>query len=236
MNSRLSRNAREGFVGVVADSVTLAGELIIPAGATGIVVVVGRCRPSHPDQPSLTQQLRQAGLATLTLDWLTPDELAIDRRTQQFRFGVVWLAHRLQAVTTWLAQHPDTRHLKITYLGIDTGGAAALTAAATVSTPIEAIVARGCWLALSAELLTHIQAPTLLIVGAADLPTLCTNQDALTHLQTEARLELVPEATHDFREQGALQEVIWLTSQWFIQHLPDPQNVGSEAFRKGVKL
>ncbi len=237
MNNRLPRNTGEGFVSVVADSVTLAGELIIPTAATGIVVVVeGRCRPiSHPSQPSLTQQLRQAGLATLTLDWLTPDELAIDRRTHQFRFGVGWLARRLQTVTTWLAQHPHTRHLKITYLGIDTGGAAALTAAATVATPIEAIVARGCWLALSAELLTHIQSPTLLIVGAADLSALCTNQDALAHLQTEARLELIPQATHDFREQGALQEVIWLASQWFIQHLPDPQQPRSPSARSEVE-
>lgn len=231
MDSRSPRAAGEGFVSVIADSVTLAGELMIPAAATGVVVVVeGRCRQfPNPAEPSLTQQLRQAGLATLTLDWLTPDELAIDRRTRQFRFGVSWLARRLQAITTWLTQHPATRHLKVAYMGVDTGGAAALTAAATTNTSVSAIVARGSWLSLPGDLLAQIQAPTLLIVGAADLPSLCTNQDALMHLQTEARLELIPDATHQFREQGALQEVIWLANQWFIQHLPDSQPTRSPA-------
>lgn len=231
MDSRSPRTAGEGFVRVVAGSVTLAGELMIPAAATGIVVVVeGRCRPiPQLTQPSLTQQFWQAGLATLTLDWLTPDEIAIDRRTHYFRFGVDWLAHRLQEVTVWLTQHPATRHLKVAYLGTDTGGAAAITAAATTATPIAAIVARGSWLTLTADLLGRVQAPTLLIVGAADLPTLCTNQDAVMHLQAEARLELVPEATHQFREPGALQEVIWLASQWFVEHLPNSYSSRSPA-------
>jgi pimeloyl-ACP methyl ester carboxylesterase len=67
--------------------------------------------------------------------------------------------------------------------------------------------------------LARVQAPTLLIVGGHDYPVIEMNQEALAHLQTEKRLEIVPRATHLFEEDGALEQVAVLAREWFIQHL-----------------
>jgi hypothetical protein len=44
------------------------------------------------------------------------------------------------------------------------------------------------------------------------------NQDAMKHLRTEVRLEIVPGATHPLEEPGALDEVTRLARGWFTRH------------------
>jgi putative phosphoribosyl transferase len=65
----------------------------------------------------------------------------------------------------------------------------------------------------------RVTAPTLLIVGGDDVEVLRLNQDALAALPGEARLEVVPGATHLFEEPGALEQVARLARDWFLQHL-----------------
>jgi len=64
-----------------------------------------------------------------------------------------------------------------------------------------------------------VAAPTLLIVGGEDREVIELNQRAMTHIQAEARLEIVPGATHLFEEPGALDRVAALAGEWFEQHL-----------------
>jgi len=45
------------------------------------------------------------------------------------------------------------------------------------------------------------------------------NRTALAALRCEARLEIVPGATHLFEEPGALEAVARLATAWFQQHL-----------------
>jgi alpha-beta hydrolase superfamily lysophospholipase len=71
-------------------------------------------------------------------------------------------------------------------------------------------------------MLSRVKAPTLLIVGGKDTLVIEMNQEAMEHLQTEKKLEIVAGATHLFEESGALEEVARLASQWFDRHLSDP--------------
>ena len=71
-----------------------------------------------------------------------------------------------------------------------------------------------------AALLPKVQAPTLLIVGGADTEVLKLNRKALKVLSCEARLDVVPGATHLFEEAGALDKVTTLAADWFLQHRP----------------
>jgi putative phosphoribosyl transferase len=64
-----------------------------------------------------------------------------------------------------------------------------------------------------------VTAPTLLIVGGNDVDVLRLNRQALTALAGEARLEIVPGATHLFEEPGALERVAGLARDWFVLHL-----------------
>ena len=199
----------------------LAGDLRVPPSATGIVLFAhgsGSSRFSSRNR-FVARLLEQAGFATLLLDLLTPEEEQADLPTGHFRFDIELLAGRLVQATEWLTADPETRALPIGYFGASTGAAAALVAAATLPEKINAVVSRGGRPDLAAQKLAHVQAPTLLIVGSRDEPVLRLNEDALTHLNSVKKLEIVPRATHLFEEPGALEEVARLASGWFEQYL-----------------
>ena len=160
--------------------------------------------------------LRQAGLATLLLDLLQPEEEA-DRAGV---FDVPLLADRLLGATNWVRQQAETAQLPIGIFGASTGGGAALVAAAHAGDQIAAIVSRGGRPDLAGASLAHVRAPTLLIVGGLDLAVIDLNRQALAQLPGEKELVIVPGAGHLFEEPGALDQVLGLAIAWFIEHLP----------------
>jgi dienelactone hydrolase len=167
----------------------------------------------------VAQALREVGLATLLIDLLTADEEAVDLRTGRLRFDVHLLAGRLVGATDWLGKNPETLGLKVGYFGASTGAGAALVAATERPRAVGAIVSRGGRPDLAGPALPRVQAPTLLIVGGNDTPVIRMNQEALAQLRVEAKLEIVPGATHLFEEPGALDVVARLAREWFRRHL-----------------
>ena len=75
---------------------------------------------------------------------------------------------------------------------------------------------------LVSPVLAKVQAPTLLIVGAEDFLGVGMSEDAIAQLQTERQLEIVPGATHSFKETGALDTVAQLASDWFSRLGSEP--------------
>ena len=84
--------------------------------------------------------LRQAKLATLLVDLLTPEESAIALRTKHF--DIELLAARLVEVTDWLRRSSEARNLGLGYFGVDAGSAAVMLAATQRSADVGAIVSR----------------------------------------------------------------------------------------------
>jgi len=200
-------------------TVRLLGDLVIPAGATGIVIFAhgsGSSRRS-PRNRSVAQALNDAGLGTLLFDLLTIDE-ELDRSNV---FDIDLLASRLVGTTTWLHRQPGTHDLRMGYFGASTGAAAALMAAAELGGGISAVVSRGGRPDLVGPRLADVIAPTLLIVGGNDRTVLQLNREARGMLRCPSELEVIPGATHLFEEPGALERVSSLASGWFTRHL-DP--------------
>jgi putative phosphoribosyl transferase len=221
MDRTLTQNPHERLVLVTAGEVKLEGNLVIPDGATGVVLFAhgsGSSRHS-PRNRFVAGVLQQAGLATLLIDLLTPEEEEIDLRTRHLRFDIGLLASRLVGATDWLAHNPDTQHLKVGYFGASTGAGAALVAAAERPEAVQAIVSRGGRPDLAGSALPHVKAPTLLIVGGYDMPVIAMNEDALAQLRSPKRLEIIPKATHLFEEPGTLAAVAQLASEWFTHYL-----------------
>jgi dienelactone hydrolase len=221
MNLSIPSTSIERQVQVTAASATLEGNLALPPGTQGIVAFAhgsGSSRHS-PRNRYVAQVLQEAGLATLLFDLLTLAEEAIDVRTRQLRFDIGLLTERLIGATDWLSQHHETRDLRIGYFGSSTGAAATLMAAAERPEAVGAVVSRGGRPDLAAPSLLRVRAPTLLIVGGADVPVIRMNQMALDQLQVEKRLAIVSGATHLFEEPGALEQVARLASEWFRRHL-----------------
>ena len=150
---------------------------------------------------------------------LTPEEEALDLYTREHRFNIGLLAERLVQATNWATQQEQTRDLRIGYFGSSTGGAAALVAAAQLSQGIGAVVSRGGRPDLAGDALPKVHAPTLLIVGGNDDIVIELNEMARDQMRCEAKLVIVPGATHLFEEQGALEQVAKFASDWFVLHL-----------------
>jgi pimeloyl-ACP methyl ester carboxylesterase len=191
----------------------LAGELSVPNGALGAVVFAhgsGSSRAS-PRNAMVAGVLQRSGLATL--DLLTNVE-ARDRRNV---FDVDLLAERLADATGWLRRRLPA--LPAGFFGASTGAAAALVAAAARD-DISAVVSRGGRPDLAGQRLPEVRAPTLLIVGGADLQVLELNRSAARRLGGPADVEVVSGATHLFEEAGALERAAELARDWFLRWLP----------------
>jgi putative phosphoribosyl transferase len=209
----------QGEVRIRADATRLPGTLTVPQDPVGLVVFAhgsGSSRHS-PRNVAVARALNARGLATLLFDLLDERE-ATDRGNV---FDIELLADRLVAATAWAEAQRQTRDLRIGYFGASTGAAAALVAAAGRPT-VAAVVSRGGRPDLAGELLRHVSAPTLLIVGGRDTPVVELNRRALDQLSGGRRLEIVPGATHLFAEPGALERVAGLAGDWFTTHLPRP--------------
>jgi putative phosphoribosyl transferase len=200
-----------------AGAVQLAGYLTVPENAPGVVLFAhgsGSSRHS-PRNRYVATVLNEAGLGTLLLDLLTPEEEA-DRANV---FDVELLARRLADVTGWLRTRPRAGQAAIGYFGASTGAAAALWAAAEPGADIAAVVSRGGRPDLAGPRLGAVTAPTLLIVGGLDTLVLDLNRDAQARLRCENELAVVPGATHLFEEPGTLAAAAALARDWFVRHL-----------------
>src|SRR5438270_1733542 len=210
-------------MGGVADSIEidirpqrLKGLLGVPADATGLVIFAhgsgsGRFSPRNN---RVAAGLRDAGLATLLLDLLTPEE----ERDRANVFDIPLLASRLSHATDWSLAADEIRHLPIGYFGASTGAAAALVAAAAPRSPVRAIVSRGGRPDLAGAVLPRVTAPTLLIVGGLDTQVVELNRMAYDRLRTAKELVIVPGGGHLFEEPGTLDVVQNHAMSWFRRH------------------
>jgi len=202
-------------------SVTLDGELAVPENAEGLVIFAhgsGSSRHS-PRNQFVAEQLRKAGLGTLLLDLLTPEEGREEAASAHLRFNIGLLTQRLACAAHWVADEDEARHLRLGFFGSSTGAAAALVAAADLGKSIGAVVSRGGRPDLAGNALLRLDAPTLLIVGERDEVVLELNEEAFAMLDCEKILTVVPRATHLFEEPGALENVAKLAADWFLEHL-----------------
>lgn len=208
-------------VGVRVGEATLEGDLGLVEAARGVVLFAhgsGSSRKS-PRNRQVADTLREAGLGTLLIDLLTRAEEIIDMQTAELRFDIGLLAGRLIGATDWLQSSTRTAGLPIGYFGASTGAAAALVAATERPDAVSAIVSRGGRPDLAEGALELVRAPTLLIVGGADVGVIELNREAYDRLEVEKELAIVPGATHLFEEPGALEEVARLAGDWFVGHM-----------------
>jgi len=223
VNTTFLHNVEEKIVSIELDSTHLEAEIVLPRSCQGIVVFVhssGIGRYSTRNR-YLAHMLRQtAGLGTVQIDLLTPQEEAIDLRSRHCSSNVKLLSTRLIGAANWLVNNPLTSDLKIGYFGEQTGGGAALLAAAENPDLVGAVVSCSGQTCLTSSVLSNLQTPTLLIVGENDLPTIATNEDTLKLIKTSKKeLSIIQNASRQFKEPGAFEEVARLSSLWFEKYL-----------------
>jgi len=201
--------------------VDLQADVAEPVSGGGTVVFAhgsGSSRLS-PRNRAVAQELQRAGLGTILVDLLTASEERVDAITAELRFDVDLLAERLGGVIDWTVGRDRSGEPAIGLFGASTGAGAALVAARRRPDAVHAIVSRGGRPDLAGDALRSVHQPTLLIVGGRDTVVIEMNRRAISQLSGEARLEIVPGASHLFEEPGTLEQVAQLARDWFVDHL-----------------
>ena len=210
----------ETDVRIPTEGVMLEGTLAAVENARGVVLFAHGSGSSRfsPRNRFVAGVLHDHGFATLLLDLLTRDEERVDAYTAHLRFDVFMLARRLVAAVDWLTQAPGTAGLPIGCFGASTGAASALITAAERSAEVTSVVSRGGRPDLAGSALARVRAPTLLLVGGADVEVIELNRRAMAQMRAEVRLEIVPGATHLFEEPGTLEIVAAPAAEWFTRY------------------
>jgi dienelactone hydrolase len=211
-------SARSRPVVLPVAGVELAGDLVMPPAARGLVLFAhgsGSSRFSSRNR-FVAGVLQRAGLATLLFDLLTADEERRDRVDAALRFDIELLSERLSGAVDWTEQQPELRGLPLGLFGASTGAAAALNAAAARPDAVRAVVSRGGRPDLATAALPKVRCPVLLIVGGHDPQVLQLNRQAAAALRAPQALEVVPGASHLFEEPGTLAAAAGLARDWFL--------------------
>lgn len=228
-------------VSVPARGALLAGDLVVPASASAVVVFAhgsGSSRHS-PRNRYVAGRLRDLGFGTLLMDLLTEREEEVDAATGEHRFDIGLLAGRLVAAVDWLGKHSTTAVLPIGLFGASTGAAAALVAAAERPERVRSVVSRGGRPDLAEEALGRVRAPVLLVVGGQDHEVLRLNGAAAQRLPGPNRIHVVPGAGHLFQEVGALEEAADAAGEWFLRTVHpfyQEERQGPEGRRGGMRF
>src|SRR5262245_11021434 len=201
---------------IPAGSVTLDGELDVPSNPEGLVILAqGGGSRHNPRHQRVAALLRKAGLGTLLLDLLTAEEEESDLECSHLRLNMGLLTQRLVCAAHWVAEEDEARQLRLGFFGSNTGGGAALVAAADLGRTIGAVVSRNGRPDLAGNALRRVRSPTLLIVGENDQAVLGFNEEAFEMLACPKALNVIPGSMHLSEEPGALEETARLAADWF---------------------
>ena len=202
---------------IPAGNVWLPGTLCWPEHPSGIVVFAHDTGSGQfcPRDRCIATRMCHEGLATLHFDLLTPREAGSPARA----FDVALLARRIRAAAGWLATLPELKGLGVGVLGVGTGAAAALVAAAEAPDAFKALVLVEGRTDLAEYTWPIIAPPTLLIVGRRDLEALIFGREARDRLPCPNRLIEIPGATHGLGERGALEHAAACATEWFVHYL-----------------
>ncbi|WP_395741740.1 dienelactone hydrolase family protein [Prosthecobacter sp.] len=198
----------------------LEGSLQIPPHARGVVVLVhgkgGGSRGAR--MQALARAMVEAGMAVLLLDFTA-------RPGQESAADVNLLADGIICATWWLATEALSTSLKIGFLGMNSGGAAAQIAAARMGGVVSAVVCIGGFPGVPAAR-PERKAPALHIAGEHDARASATSR--LSRQENAARGDqwcVIPHVTHLLETPRSLQIASRLSVDWLRCHLTGPEHL-----------
>lgn len=236
--SNQKAGGNEQRVVVSGGSVLLNGIMSRPVGAAVMIVFpyVGIASNEHITDAlePLARVCQQAGMGTLLVNLLTPEDEELDRLTGFFHENTSVLHQRVMGIANWLIERAEPGGMSMGYVGAGVGGAAILAAADARPDAINAIVAIAPRIDLVRSHLPGVVAPTLLIAGEQDTTAVETGRQALGELMSDTRLHSVLRAkelgitnrleimrgiANVLEDEQALQTVGQQAIDWFKKYL-----------------
>jgi putative phosphoribosyl transferase len=188
----LTTHDEETTLQVHAHGSILNGALVLPKPSQHLIIFVqahGSCQ-LNPRNRYLAHILHQQGFATLLLDLLPIEDQCISSRGECLHYDVSTLAMRLTQVTDYLTAADETRHLKISYLGLPDGGEVAMIAATERPETISSTILLGCEMTHLLRVLPHLKMPTLLLLRDEHMQEVAQYQKALVEVNPDHNLPI----------------------------------------------
>ncbi len=205
----------------------LEGNLVIPDNSIGFVIFAhgsGSSKKSTRNQ-LVSQKFNENSIGTLLFDLLTKEEQESDTRLENIvsqvpggtfnKFNILLLTQRLSIVTRWVMDFLKDCNLELAFFASSTGAAAALTCATKFN--IRSIVIRsGRSDLITNDQLSQIVTSCLFIVGGKEKTLIKINKKTIKDLRNAVKKQLitVPKASHMFEEEGAMERVANVSTEW----------------------
>ena len=218
----------------------IEGNLTIPDNPIGIVVFAhgsGSSKNSKRNQ-LVSEKLNKNNIATLLFDLLSDEEQAFDSQSENMiskmpgvvlnKFNISLLTKRLSMATDWILSNPHTEKLQVSYFASSTGGVAALMAAYRYN--IASIVIRsGRTDLVENQFLEPIISPCILIVGSREKSLIKISKETMKKMRNlkEKKHRIIEGASHLFEEEGTMQSVAEVATQWVTRHFTSLINTNS---------
>ena len=218
LNTIADKHEEQLVLSIPFHDLSIHAHLYMPPEPTALVIIShgsGSSRVS-PKNNYVARSLSNDNMAALLVDLLTTKE---DNRIKN-RFDIPLLTERLTHVTKWAMHQSGLRGLPVGYLGISTGAASALNAAAVLYDKIKAVVCAGGRTDLVKDSdLALVSCPTLFIVGGLDNEVLKLNRKVFPNLKCKKSIFIINSASHSFEEPGKMHFLSELASGWFEKYL-----------------
>jgi len=233
-----STGGNEQQVIVSGGAVQLEGILNIPVGARALIVFsydrLGNLENTPNYLHILAAMCQSAGLATLLVNLLTPEEEELDKTTLFFRENISVLHQRVIGITNWLLENSDTQGLGLGYFGTGVCAAPHPAGLPLTAYSVKSIIAFAPKTDLVHTYLPRIVAPTLIIAPEKNTQALTAYRTSIasiasdTNLDTVMRarrrglantLEIIPGVQNAFENNQAVNKVGELTTGWFTRFL-----------------
>ncbi len=214
-----------------AHQIFVEGNLVIPDNSIGLVIFAhgsGSSKKSARNQ-LVSQKFNENKIGTLLFDLLTKEEQESDKRLENIisqvpggtfnKFNISLLTKRLSIATRWVIDFLKDSNLKLAFFASSTGAAAALTCATKFD--INSIIVRsGRSDLINTDLLSQVVSSCLFIVGGKERTLIKINKKTIKQLRHSVKKELmiVPNTSHLFEEEGAMENVANLSILWLKKH------------------
>ena len=221
----------------------IEGNLTIPDNPIGIVVFAhgsGSSKNSKRNQ-LVSEKLNKNNIATLLFDLLSDEEQAFDSQLENMiskmpgvvlnKFNISLLTKRLSMATDWILSNPHTEKLQVSYFASSTGGAAALMAACRYSryNIVSIVIRSGRTDLVENQFLEQMVSPCLFIVGSREKSLIKISKETMKKMRNlkEKKHRIIEGASHLFEEEGTMQSVAEVATQWVTRHFTSLINTNS---------
>jgi putative phosphoribosyl transferase len=209
----------------------IEGNLVIPDNPIGIVVFAHGSSSSKNSKRNLlvSEKLNKNNIATLLFDLLSDEEQAFDSQVEKMtskipgavlnKFNISFLTKRLSMATDWILSNPHTEKLQLSYFASSTAGAAALMAACRYNI-VSIVIRSGRTDLVENQFLEQIVSSCLFVVGSGEKSVVKISKDTIKKMRNskEKNLSIIEGASHLFEEEGTMQSVAEVATQWLTPH------------------